>query len=93
MLKELLQHKQNGNFNEVIEEQEKKIRSLREQLLKSTQNNINAIFNTEITEAYCLQHQIQKLNTEIYMLKQNLSKATSDNQENLTRLIQNKNSH
>jgi hypothetical protein len=45
-------------------------------LLRSSQNNINAIFNTEITEAHCLHLQIKKMNIEISSLKENLIKAT-----------------
>jgi hypothetical protein len=43
-------------------------------LLKSSQNNIKAIFNTEITEANCLQLQIKKMNTEMAAVKDSLLK-------------------
>jgi len=48
-------------------------------LLKSSQNNINAIFNTEITEAQCLNLQIKKMNGEIMYLKENIDKLKSEN--------------
>lgn len=76
--------------NHDYEEMERKIRDLRAELLKSTQNNINAIFNTEISDAYCLQHQIQKMNAEISTLKEKLIKLTVDGQENMNRIMQNK---
>lgn len=51
-------------------------------MLKSSQNNINAIFNTEITEAHCLHLQIKKMNAEINTLKENLIRATAADQSN-----------
>lgn len=48
-LAELINAKPNGHEHQEVEALERKIRDLRAELLKSTQNNINAIFNTEIT--------------------------------------------
>lgn len=63
-----------------------KIRSLREQLLRSTHNNINAIFNTEITEAQCLHLQIKKMNGEIVSLRESLLRVTAENEMHVDRL-------
>lgn len=48
-LAELVNAKPNGYEHQDVEALERKVRELRAELLKSTQNNINAIFNTEIT--------------------------------------------
>jgi hypothetical protein len=79
-----------GKEGAIIEEQDRKIQELRFELLKSSQNNINAIFNTEITEAHCLHLQIKKMNFEIASLKENLLKVTTENEHNVNQLLQQK---
>lgn len=42
-------------MSKVVREKDDMIRDLKEKLLESTQNNINAIFHTELSAQECLQ--------------------------------------
>lgn len=61
---------------------------MRLELVRSSENNIHALFSTEITEAHCLQLQVKRMNGEIEGLKGELIRAVREREEQINITVQ-----
>ena len=82
--------KTSNEYEKVIKEQDGKIQELRDRLLESTQNNIHAIFNTELSSQEVLAREVANLRTEVRSIEHTRQEALAcAREERLEALVKN----